>query len=349
MLTIQERRHKSAVLEPVEHTVTLRDGAELFYRAWLPAEPTTKALLLFHRGHEHSGRWQETARALGSDDVAVFAWDQRGHGLSSGERGTARDLATVIRDVEEWVHHLRTTHGIELPETVVLAHSLVPSLRQPGPMIMRAADPRLDPRHACLPREAVRAVGRTTPPVAAAIIRSWVCEEFPQGKHAHPRRGAGHALQRRPADLSADRGEHAPRPARYLDAAAGRRRAINVPLLVLAASSDWVVHERAQRQFVERASSPVKRFEVLTRFSHAIFHEQDRRLAVEKVRKFIGDCFAGPSSAPSLQDADRQGFTHDEHERLKAAGRPLVRTHSLADEGTGPAEPRHRPRLETRL
>ena len=106
MISVQERQHAPAVLEPSEHTVTLRDGAELFYRAWLPEEPTRKALLLFHRGHEHSGRWQETVAALGLDDVAVFAWDQRGHGLSSAERGTAPDLATVIRDVEEWVHHL---------------------------------------------------------------------------------------------------------------------------------------------------------------------------------------------------------------------------------------------------
>ena len=39
--------------EATEHTVTLRDGTELFYRAWLPATPTDKALILFHRGHEH--------------------------------------------------------------------------------------------------------------------------------------------------------------------------------------------------------------------------------------------------------------------------------------------------------
>ena len=54
--------------------------------------------LRFHRGHEHSGRWQETVAALGMEDVAVFAWDQRGHGRSPGERGSAPDLATVIRD-----------------------------------------------------------------------------------------------------------------------------------------------------------------------------------------------------------------------------------------------------------
>ena len=76
----------------------------------------------------------------------------------------------------------------------------------------------------------------------------------------------------------------------------------------------------AQRQFVERASSPVKRFEVLTGFSHAIFHEKDRRLVVEKVRDFIGERFAGPPSPPSLVDADRHGFTHDEYERLQRPG-----------------------------
>src|SRR6266404_6103668 len=107
-----------------EHTLATWDGVELFYRAWLPEKPTTKALLLFHRGHEHSGRWQETVAALGLEDVAVFAWDQRGHGRSPGERGSAPNLATVIRDVDEWVRHLSVTHGIELRDTVVLAHSL---------------------------------------------------------------------------------------------------------------------------------------------------------------------------------------------------------------------------------
>src|SRR4051794_509001 len=124
MVHLQERSHPPAVLRPGEHTLTLRDGAELFYRAWLPERPTTKALLLFHRGHEHSGRWQETALALGLEDVAVFAWDQRGHGHSHGERGSAPDLATVIHDADEWVRHLITTRGMVLEDTIVLAHSL---------------------------------------------------------------------------------------------------------------------------------------------------------------------------------------------------------------------------------
>src|SRR5687767_7914574 len=88
-----------STLQPSEHTARMSDGVELFYRAWLPAVPTKKALLLFHRGHEHSGRWQETVEALKLDDVAVFAWDARGHGRSPGERGSAENLARIIKDV----------------------------------------------------------------------------------------------------------------------------------------------------------------------------------------------------------------------------------------------------------
>ena len=47
-----------------EYTMPARDGAELFYRAWFPASPARRALILFHRGHEHSGRWMETVERL---------------------------------------------------------------------------------------------------------------------------------------------------------------------------------------------------------------------------------------------------------------------------------------------
>ena len=58
-------------MQATEHTFTTWDGLELFYRAWIPGKRSDKALLLFHRGHEHSGRWQETINSLGLDDVAA--------------------------------------------------------------------------------------------------------------------------------------------------------------------------------------------------------------------------------------------------------------------------------------
>ena len=66
--------HIDAISEiiPTEHSMTLADGTELFYRAWLPHEPTRKALVIFHRGHEHSGRLQDVVREVRLRDVAVF-------------------------------------------------------------------------------------------------------------------------------------------------------------------------------------------------------------------------------------------------------------------------------------
>src|SRR6185437_12032918 len=111
-------------MEATEHAMKSWDGAELFYRAWIPCEATDKAILLFHRGHEHSGRWQQTVDLLGLKDIAVFAWDARGHGRSPGERGAANNFAEVIRDVDAFARHISERYEVPVENIIVLAHSL---------------------------------------------------------------------------------------------------------------------------------------------------------------------------------------------------------------------------------
>src|SRR5213083_1680226 len=108
-----------------EHTFTTWDGVNLFYRAWLPERPATKALMLFHRGHEHSGRWEDVVRELDlPGGTAVFAWDARGHGRSPGDRGYADSFADLVKDADEFLKHLIQEHGIAVEDTVVLGHSV---------------------------------------------------------------------------------------------------------------------------------------------------------------------------------------------------------------------------------
>src|SRR5437016_11698917 len=111
-------------MEAIERTFTSWDGAELFYRSWIPKRATGKALLLFHRGHEHSGRWQETVDSLDLDDIAIFAWDARGHGRSAGDRGAAKSLHDVIKDVDAFARHVSEKFGLPIENMIVLAHSL---------------------------------------------------------------------------------------------------------------------------------------------------------------------------------------------------------------------------------
>src|SRR5262245_3484803 len=108
----------------VERTFTTFDGTELFYRAWLPAEPAHKALILVHRGHEHSGRWNEFVERLGLHDIAAFAYDARGHGRSPGERGYADSLGDHVRDLDAFVRHISIRHDIPIENIVALGHSV---------------------------------------------------------------------------------------------------------------------------------------------------------------------------------------------------------------------------------
>ena len=111
-------------MKVTEQFVESWDGTRLFYRAWLPDRPARKALILFHRGHEHSARWEEFVRDIDLPDVAIFAWDARGHGRSDGERGFARSVNELVRDVDVFARHIWREYELRPQETIVLAHSL---------------------------------------------------------------------------------------------------------------------------------------------------------------------------------------------------------------------------------
>ena len=108
-----------------EKTFQTHDGVSLFYRHW-PAvsEKPQGAILLFHRGHEHSGRMAHLADEFDLPDFAVFAWDARGHGRSPGERGYSPSLGTSVRDVQTFVDHIATTYSIAVEDMAVIAQSV---------------------------------------------------------------------------------------------------------------------------------------------------------------------------------------------------------------------------------
>lgn len=313
-------RKPSAGLRLVEEKVTLDDGTALFYRAWLPAAPTDRALLLFHRGHEHSARWQETVEALDLGDVAVFAWDARGHGRSPGERGSAESLAEVVRDVDGFVRRISERHGIALENMIVVAHSV-------GAVTVAAWVHDYAPP--------IRAMVLATPafrvklyvPLAVPLLRlrqrllapGYVKSYVKARVLTHDRAEAAryHAdefiFRQIAVNVLLDLFDTSTR----LLADAG---AITVPTLLLTAGSDWVVRPSSQRRFFEGLSSPVKRMRVFPDFYHAIFHEADRHLVVSEVRAFVLEQFGRASDRASLLDADTRGYTRAEYDRLRAPG-----------------------------
>lgn len=80
------------------HQFITHDGTTLFYQRWAAAhQPAKKAIVLFHRGHEHSERMAHLVEELNLPDFDFFAWDARGHGQSPGERGDAPSFRLVSK------------------------------------------------------------------------------------------------------------------------------------------------------------------------------------------------------------------------------------------------------------
>ena len=117
-----ERQGNSRI--PTEHTFRTSDGVELFYRAWRPATELRRAIVLFHRGHEHSARWQDFIDRMALDDTWFFAWDARGHGRSPDDRGYATSFGRMVQDADEFVRHLSTQFDLPIENMAVVAQSV---------------------------------------------------------------------------------------------------------------------------------------------------------------------------------------------------------------------------------
>jgi alpha-beta hydrolase superfamily lysophospholipase len=303
-------------MEAAERTFRSWDGAELFYRSWIPTETTDKALLLFHRGHEHSGRWQETVDSLALDDIAIFAWDARGHGRSAGDRAAANSLHDVIKDVDAFARHVSEKFGIPIENMIVLANSL--AAVTVTAWIHDYAPP-------------IRAMILAT---AAFHVRLYIPFAIPALRILRPRFVKSYVKSKM---LTHDREQ----AARYdSDPLIFRQIAVNVlldlhdtskrlvadagaiqtPALMIGAGKDWVVSLKTQQEFFDRLSSTNKRFVIFPNAYHAVFHETNRRDVIGLVREFVRDCFAKTATSASSLSADESGYTAREHECLKTNG-----------------------------
>ncbi len=299
------------------------DDVDLFYRHW-PAAATTPAkgtIVLFHRGHEHSGRMAHLVDELDLPGYEFFAWDARGHGQSPGERGFSPSFGTSVRDIQTFItRHLAARHGVAMENTFVIAQSVGAVLAATW---VHDYAPRLRGMALASPAFKVKLYVPLARPGLAFMhklrgkffVNSYVKAKFLTHDTARIASYEADPNITRPIAVNILLGLYQAAERVVADAAA-----IHVPTQLLISGSDWVVHQAPQDSFFERLSSPVKERHLLPGFFHDTLGERDRALAIAPMRRFIEERFAQPALVPDLQDADRRGFTHDESAAL---ARPL--------------------------
>ncbi|MEX0777592.1 MAG: bifunctional alpha/beta hydrolase/class I SAM-dependent methyltransferase [Phycisphaeraceae bacterium] len=304
-----------------EHRFVTHDGVELAYLAWLPQLPATRAVLLFHRGHEHAARWDETVGALTLPHTAFFALDQRGHGHSPGERGFAPSIAALTQDADAFARHIWRRHAIAPQDTAVIAssvgaviaaawvHDFAPTLRA-----MVLAAPAFDINlYVPFAVPSLRLKERFLP---GGTVKSYVKSRMLTHSPEHARAYDADALIFRQISIALlldlyDTGK------RLVDDAA----AIRTPTLIVAAGRDYVVKTRAQKLFYQRLGSKTKQFDIMPGAFHALFQETNRPALFERTHTFLEAAFAQPSPCNcDLVHADRGSFTRTEYDLLRIPG-----------------------------
>lgn len=307
-----------------EHRFQAEDGLSIFYRAWMPDPARVEnAVVLFHRGHEHSGRFQELVDALDLPETAFFAWDCRGCGQTSGPRGDAEGLAQLESDMDAFWRHLRAEYGVVEEKTVVVAHSVAAVVA--GLWVLDYA-PRLAGLVLATPALQVKLYVPFARQGLAVLSRfglmTTVSSYVRGGALTHDRQQA-RAYESDPLIskeistrllLDLDRGAR-----RLLKEAGG----IAVATQVLAARADWVVKNRPIRRLFRRLGSRLKKIKVYRELYHGLFHEKGREQVYADLRQFLLAVWEKEPETEFLRQADLDGPSAERYEWLKA-GPPRV-------------------------
>ena len=282
-----------------ENAFRAPDGTELFYRAWLPSEgPPSKSVVLFHRGHEHSGRFQDLVDRLQMPDVAFFAWDCRGCGKSPGARGDALHLGQLESDMEAFYRHLIVEYKIEEEKTVVLAHSVAAVVA--GLWVLDYG-PRLAGLILGTPALKVKLYvpfAREGLTVLSSLGVMSDVQSYVRGSALTHDKEQAQAYDNDPL-ISKNIATRV-----LLDLYKGAERLLEqaedivTPTQVLVARADWVIKNGPIRTLHQRLSGP-KEIRVYQDFFHAIFHEKDRHLVDADVRRFMRECWSRKAETPA--------------------------------------------------
>lgn len=296
------------------------DGQEIVYRHWPqghdPGGTPGKAILLLHRGHEHSGRVAHLVDELNLPGYAFFAWDARGHGRTPGPRGAAEHMGVLVKDLDSFARHIEAEHGIPIRHMAVIGQSI-------GAVVAAcwAHDYAPPLRALVLAAPAFRV--KLYVPFARPALAWWTSLRGDVNVRSYVTPEALTRDAQRIQDYKSDVLICRNISARLLlDLFRAARRvvqdaaAIQTPTQLLLSGDDRVVGLAEQRRFFANLGCPHKEMHALPGFLHDTLGERDRALPVAHARSFLLRRFEDRRPAPDLRRADIRGHTRDEYLRL---------------------------------
>ena len=311
----------SAVLEPF----TAQDGENLALYEWPldsaaheqgpAAAPLRGAVLIVHGLGEHACRYERLACQLLDWGFAVRAYDQRGHGDSTGRRGVLPSDTALLDDLAEMVDDTRLHCGRQL--TLWRDHGAAPGPLPPLPLILLG--------HSLGGLVASRFVSLNIRPVDGLVLSSpaldlglnalqklllaalpGMAPDLPINSGLNPKYLShdAHVVRKYRADPLVH-AQISGRLARFMESAGLATVAAaqhwNTPTLLLYAGADKLVNPAGSRAFAAAAAmSPDVRPGLVTshcfeELYHEIFNEADPAPVYEALQQWLDQKFSNYS------------------------------------------------------
>jgi acylglycerol lipase len=261
-------------------------NADIYYQAWLPEGDVKAVLLVVHGLGSHSGRYMNVVNHFAPHGIAVYGFDQIGHGKSGGARGMIERFEDFTDTLTIYCHMVK---GWQTGKPIFLfGHSM-------GGLIAAyyLLDHQADFKGAIISAPAVKLRENISP---AVIILGRILSSL------EPKAGV---LRMDPAGLSRDPEVvnayihdplvfHGKTPARLaaellkaMRRVAKEAGKINLPLFTLQGGADKIVNPGGAQMLYDKAGSKDKTIHIYEGLYHETFNEPERARVLQDMGTWL--------------------------------------------------------------
>lgn len=261
-------------------------GLELYYQSWHPKDKPKAVLVILHGVAEHSNRYLNLVDNLVPENIAIYSYDQRGHGSSPGQRGYLNswdEYRTDFKQFLELVHQREPdlplfAYGHSEGALIILEFLLQDTDHIAGIIV---SGPPLDTTQAASPLLVVAAkfLSRVWPtfsfdsPINPALLScdARVVQKYQDDpevfKILTARWGTEHLnAQNRTREHTAD---------------------IDLPILILHGGDDAICDPQASQDLYDQVSSADKTLKIYPSYFHEIHNEPGHITVVQDINDWI--------------------------------------------------------------
>jgi acylglycerol lipase len=261
-------------------------GIEIFWQAWVPADPRA-VVVIAHGAGEHSSRYAHVATRLVDAGYAVYALDHRGHGRSQGRRAVVDRMSNVVADLHTFVDLAASRHpgrpvfllGHSMGGAIALAFAPghqqdLAGMALSGPVaVLEAASPAL--------RLAAKVLSALTPNLGVFGVDPSFVSRDPEVVRAY---------REDPLVF------HGKLPARTVAELAGAVEgfpssvpSIRLPLLLMHGTADKLAPPAGSTMVHERAGSADKTLKLYEGLYHEILNEPEQETVISDLLGWLND------------------------------------------------------------